>query len=158
MSKRVFNLSDFDSRSCDIEIRSAGDSILKLSLRKFNLLDRIWAEQEFSSLSNWEKTLFPSDQNYNEGAWLEALLKTTHRLLEDQHKQTFPEWTDLAAALDSTIQVLAGLQKALLYVLHVSEPLIDEFDKVIKKNLSTIQQPTPNPNRKTRRKSKTGRS
>jgi len=152
LSKKTFKLSDFDSRACDIEVRAGGDEVLTLSLRKFNLLDRLWVEREFSSLRAWEETLFPSDEGYNEAAWLEAVLKTTHHLLEDNHKKDFPSWESLAESLDSTVEVLMGLQKALLYVLHGSEPLIEKIDEVVKKNLKPAR-----PKAKKKAKKKTTR-
>lgn len=159
MSRQVFDLSDFDSRACDITVRLGENEVLKLTLNKFTLADRIWAEKEFGSLDKWEKTLFPDSMEYSEAAWLEGTLKTVHRLLDEESKEHFKCWEDLATSLECTLEVLTGLQKALLYVLHSSEPLIEKIDDYVKKNLQTLKKvPTQKKaNRKTRRKKKTGR-
>lgn len=151
MSKRVFKLDDFDSRACDIELRGKDEKPLILSLRKFTLMDRIWAEKEFGSLSKWESTIFPQSEKYSEAAWLEGLLKTIHRLIETP--KTFDTWEDLATELECTLEVLLGLQKALLYVLQGSEPLIEKLDDEVKKNLE-MEAPKKKKKKKAR---KTGR-
>lgn len=150
MSKKVFKLSDFDSRACDIEMEGAdGKSVLKLSLRKFTLLDRIWVEREFGSLQKWETTLFPTTEDYSESEWLEALLKTFHHLLEPEVKKDYESWENLAETFESTVEVLLGLQKALLYVLRGSEPLIEKFEQEVKKNMNPT---APKAKKKTKRK------
>ena len=145
MKKRSFDLSDFDSRACDITVRTDENSVLTLSLRKFTLKDRIEVGREWGSVEKWEKTLFPQDENFNEAEWLECLLKTVFMLEETGE---FKDWEELAETLDCTPEVLAGLQKAILYVLNGSEPLLDKYDEEVKKSLNKMQ------NRKTRRQKK----
>lgn len=160
MSKKVFQLSDFDSRSCDIEMQGAdGESVLTLSLRKFTLLDRIWVEREFGSVEKWEKIIFPVSEDHSEIVWIETVLKTVHHLLEPKDKKHFADWEALAGELESSIEMIMGLQKALLYVLKGSEPLIDRFEQEVKKNLEALKNPKKATKKKSRKKAtrKTGR-
>lgn len=154
MSKKVFKLSDFDSRACDIELK-VGDDVRLFSLRKFTLMDRIWAENEFQSLSEWENSIFPKTKDYSEAAWTTAILKTAHNLLEKKHHEEFPTWEDFGGSLECSVEILVNLQKALLYVLHGSEPIIERLDEEVKKNLKQAQA-LPMTKKKTKRKS-TGR-
>lgn len=133
MSKKLFKLDDLSNRGCDVEFNTPEGSF-SLGLKKFTLMDQIWVEKEWGTVQDWENTLFPKDENYSEGAWIEALLKTFHRLLEDKSK--FPTWESLGETLEVSVEVLTGMQKALLYVLNGSQPLLDEFDKQVKKNMS----------------------
>lgn len=153
MGKKVFKLSDFDSRACDIEIKVDGGLIRTLSLRKFTLLDRIWVEREFGSLFKWEKTLFPDTEGYSEAEWLECTLKTTHHLLEPECKEEFSDWEALANELECSVEVLVGLQKSLLYVLRGSEPVINKIDQAVKKNMEAMTRPK----KRAKKKTKTGR-
>jgi hypothetical protein len=147
MSKKIFKLTDFDSRACEVEVPVGGDSVLTLSLRKFTLLDRMWVEKEWGSLAKWESDLFPQTEVYNETDWLVALIKTTHRLIEGEHKDKFETWESLAGELESSVEILMNLQRALLYVMRGSEPLIDEYEKQVKKNLDKL-----NPKKKTKKR------
>lgn len=146
MSKKVFKLSDLSNRGCDVEF-SSSEGNFTLTLKKFTLMDQIWCEEEFGSVKEWESTLFPKDENYSEAAWLKALLKTFHRLMEE--KKEYPSWEDLGEKLELSVEVLTGMQKALLYVLNGSQPLIDKFDEEVKKNLKTQS-------KKTKKKARTG--
>lgn len=155
MKKKIFKLDDFDSRSCDIEVRDAKGESFTLSLRKFTLMDRIWAEKEFGSITKWEQTIFPPEgKKYSEAEWLEGILKTIHRLIDGENK--FKSWEDIAQALECTMEVLLGLQKALLYVLNGSEPLIDELDELVKKNMSQLMEKKTPKKKKKPTKRKTG--
>lgn len=116
-------------------------------------MDRLWVEREFGSVHKWETTLFPQDTNYKEAEWLEAVLKTVFRLIEDHAKEDFQDWEDFAETLESTLEVITGLQKALLYVLHGSEPLIERLDEEVKKNLNKPMKKTA----KKKKKARTGR-
>ena len=150
MSKKTFRLSDFDSRACEVVLPGEGGTELVLSLRKFTLLDRIWVEREWGTITKWETTLFPQTGDYSETEWLKALIKTTHHLLEPEIKKKFDTWEKIAGSLESSIEILMGLQKAVLYVLRGSEPLIEEFEKQVKKTLD--DQEAPKAKKKTRKK------
>lgn len=154
MAKKTFKLSDFDSRACDIELK-IGDEIRLFSLRKFTLMDRIWAENEFGTLSKWEDSVFPKTKDYSEAAWTTAILKTAHHLLEKEHQEEFPTWEEFGSSMECSVSILVNLQKALLYVLHGSEPLIERLDQEVKKSLEA--QARPKTKKKTRKKTSTGR-
>jgi hypothetical protein len=131
--KRVFKLSDFDSKSCEIVLpQDDGGELTLLSENSLCLIES-GQRREWGTISDWEKTLFPQSDDYKESEWLTAVMKTTHHLLEPEVKARFESWESLAEKMGFSIEIILELQKGLLYVLRGSELLIDKFEEEVKK-------------------------
>lgn len=131
-----FRLEDLSPRACDIEVEVDGVT-KKYTLSKFNLLAQIWvrkewgSEEKFNDALNTESDLNKSTSN---GAYLEALCKTLHHLLED--KSDFPTWEVFALKCGAGPTEMVNLGRALATVMGMSQAIVDKAAAHAKKKMT----------------------
>lgn len=137
-----FELEDLDPRACDIEIKIGGE-MQRFRLQKFSLLAQIWVRKEWGKAENWAAALDEHSEinkSTSGAANIEAICKTVHFLLED--KTLFPTWEDFAQAVGGGANEIARLGQALLVVIGLSQPVIDEIMGDAKKKMKVMAKGT----------------
>jgi hypothetical protein len=130
-----FSLEDLNPRSCDIEVELGGE-VKTFRLRKFNLMTQLWVRKEWGSEAAFNQALDPTSEinvKTSSGAYIEALCKTLHHLLED--KEQFPTWEDFATSIGSGPSEILNLGKALMVVIGLSQPIVDKVTTDSKKKM-----------------------
>lgn len=132
-NQQKFQLEDLNPRPCDIEIELDGKKQI-FTLKKFSLRAHMWAHREFGSQKAYDDALNPaSDINVagDKMPYVEGLCKTIHYLMED--KASFPTWEDLAEAIGIGPKEISQIERALMVVMGISQPIIDKADALAKK-------------------------